>query len=230
MAIKLISSGSFHSIPFVPNNMSLEFVSFGDNFDVGVKLASKNKIESVHSPWVLKGASPIDKLIAGTTIAQKLGAKYVNFHTPSESQFGVFKKYCDTHEDLEFLLENRYWWYLSDKLKSFSHYVDALESLGLKSTLDLSHAAACKWDILEAADILEEKGLLYALHYSDALTQGNKVTEHLLPGNGNLPLSSLELSRFKLITLEVEPKVFRLRPRSRKWNMDLVEEVFSNWQ
>lgn len=180
-------------------------------------------IRSIHAPfrnWSAWGGH-LASWKATTALANALpDADHIVMHPPGSRLANMiqnrwFEKACDlpllldARGRIRFSLENMPW---AERSPFSKDPLDALlaqcrdKNVGL--TFDVCHMGVSKRDVLEAIGKVPVD-MLYNVHFSDA----KGYTEHLTPGNGDLPLNRFlrHLGRIGYtgyITLELEPSAF----------------------
>ncbi|WP_101526307.1 sugar phosphate isomerase/epimerase family protein [Nocardioides houyundeii] len=152
---------------------------------------------SVHAPcllWTQRvwGTEPWGKLERSAAMAQALGADVVVVHPPFRWQ----REYAAGFEDgiaaleastgIAFAVENMYPWRASSRRRApkgmemyLPHWDPSLGSYA-NTTIDLSHAAIARSDVIEMADRMGDR--LRHVHLTDG--SGSAKDEHLVPGRG----------------------------------------------
>lgn len=184
-------------IMVTPNKKSQDAEQLKDLMD-----QHSTPISSIHTPTALLrqftwGAEPVEKLRRSAELAQKVGATSVVIHPPFKSN-PYAKKFLATVNSLEqdtginFAIENMFPWGFRKKQiemhgPSWQDIADNASSL----TLDFSHAAASGLDVLAFVRDYHEK--IKVIHFCDGTSRAAAkntpvLDEHLLPGNGDMPL------------------------------------------
>ncbi|WP_110180462.1 sugar phosphate isomerase/epimerase family protein [Nocardioides solisilvae] len=154
-------------------------------------------VSAVHAPcllWTQRvwGTEPWGKLERSARMAETLGAPVVVVHPPFRWQ----KEYASGFEDgiaaleastgLHFAVENMYPWRAATRrrgtraMEMYSPHWDVSRGDYAHTTLDLSHAATSRSDVVELAERMGER--LRHLHLTDG--HGSAKDEHLVPGRG----------------------------------------------
>ena len=154
---------------------------------------------AVHSPcllWTQRvwGTEPWGKLERSAELAQELGADVVVVHPPFRWQKEYAAGFVDGIAALEsstgiaFAVENMYPWRAASSKRGpkrgMEMYLpgwDPSEQDYANSTIDLSHAAIARDDVVEMAERLGDR--LRHIHLTDG--SGSAKDEHLVPGRGS---------------------------------------------
>ena len=148
---------------------------------------------AIHSPcllWTQRvwGTEPWGKLQRSAEMAAEVGADVVVVHPPFRWQKEYAAGFVDGIAALEsstgiaFAVENMYPWRASSR-RGMEMYLpgwDPSEQPYAHTTVDLSHAAIARSDVIEMADRLGER--LRHVHLTDG--SGSAKDEHLVPGRG----------------------------------------------
>ncbi len=148
---------------------------------------------AVHSPCLLItqrvwGTDPWGKLERSAEMAAELGAEVVVVHPPFRWQREYAAGFVDGIAALEestgiaFAVENMYPWRASSRrgMEMYAPGWDPSEESYANLTIDLSHAAIARSDLVEMADRMGER--LRHVHLTDGT--GSAKDEHLVPGRG----------------------------------------------
>jgi sugar phosphate isomerase/epimerase len=152
-------------------------------------------VSAVHAPCLLFtqrvwGTEPWGKLERSAEMAHAVGADVVVVHPPFRWQKEYAAGFVEGIAALEestgiaFAVENMYPWRASGK-RGVQMYLpgwDPSEQPYANTTIDLSHAAIAKDDVIEMADRLGQR--LRHIHLTDGT--GSAKDEHLVPGRGNM--------------------------------------------
>ena len=150
-------------------------------------------ISAIHAPCLLFtqrvwGTEPWGKLERSAEMAQAVGAEVVVVHPPFRWQKDYARDFVNGIAALEestgiaFAVENMYPWRASSR-RGMEMYLpgwDPSEEPYANTTIDLSHAAIAKSDVIEMAERLGER--LRHIHLTDG--SGSPKDEHLVPGRG----------------------------------------------
>ena len=148
---------------------------------------------AVHAPCLLFtqrvwGTEPWGKLERSAEMAHAVGAEVVVVHPPFRWQKDYAASFVDGIAALEdstgiaFAVENMYPWRASSR-RGMEMYLpgwDPSEDDYANTTIDLSHAAIARSDVVEMADRLGDR--LRHIHLTDGT--GSAKDEHLVPGRG----------------------------------------------
>ncbi len=148
---------------------------------------------AVHAPCLLVtqrvwGTDPWGKLQRSAEMAHAVGAEVVVVHPPFRWQRDYARDFVDGIAALEnssgiaFAVENMYPW-RATKRRGAEVYApgrDPSEEPYANTTIDLSHAAIARDDVVEMADRLGDR--LRHVHLTDGT--GSAKDEHLVPGRG----------------------------------------------
>lgn len=159
------------------------------------QLAEHHEIEvcAIHAPCLLFtqrvwGTEPWGKLERSAEMAHAVGAEVVVVHPPFRWQREYAANFVNGIAALEestgihFAVENMYPWRASQK-RGMEMYLpgwDPSAETYANTTIDLSHAAIAKSDVVEMATRLGER--LRHVHLTDG--SGSAKDEHLVPGRG----------------------------------------------
>ncbi len=150
-------------------------------------------VSAVHAPCLLFtqrvwGTEPWGKLERSAEMAQVVGAEVVVVHPPFRWQKEYAAGFVDGIAALEektgihFAVENMYPWRASNR-RGVEMYLpgwDPSEETYAHTTIDLSHAAIAKSDVVEMAQRMGPR--LRHVHLTDG--SGSAKDEHLVPGRG----------------------------------------------
>jgi sugar phosphate isomerase/epimerase len=150
-------------------------------------------ISAIHAPCLLFtqrvwGTEPWGKLERSAEMAQAVGAEVVVVHPPFRWQKEYARDFVNGIAALEestgiaFAVENMYPWRASSR-RGMEMYLpgwDPSEEPYANTTIDLSHAAIAKSDVIEMAERLGPR--LRHIHLTDG--SGSPKDEHLVPGRG----------------------------------------------
>ena len=148
---------------------------------------------AIHAPcllWTQRvwGTEPWGKLERSAELAADVGADVVVVHPPFRWQKDYALGFVDGIAALEastgiaFAVENMYPWRASSR-RGMEMYLpgwDPSEQPYANTTIDLSHAAIARSDVIEMADRMGER--LRHVHLTDG--SGSAKDEHLVPGRG----------------------------------------------
>ncbi len=148
---------------------------------------------AIHSPcllWTQRvwGTEPWGKLERSADLALAVGAEVVVVHPPFRWQKEYSAGFVDGIAALEestgikFAVENMYPWRASSR-RGMEMYLpgwDPSEQSYANTTIDLSHAAIARSDVIAMADRLGDR--LRHVHLTDG--SGSAKDEHLVPGRG----------------------------------------------
>lgn len=148
---------------------------------------------AVHAPCLLFtqrvwGTDPWGKLERSAEMAEAVGADVVVVHPPFRWQKDYAAGFVEGIASLEattgiaFAVENMYPWRASSR-RGMEMYLpgwDPSEEVYANTTIDLSHAAIARSDVVEMADRMGER--LRHVHLTDGT--GSAKDEHLVPGRG----------------------------------------------
>lgn len=150
---------------------------------------------AIHSPcllWTQRvwGTEPWGKLQRSAEMAAEVGADVVVVHPPFRWQKEYAAGFVDGIAALEsstgiaFAVENMYPWRASSRrgMEMYLPSWDPSEHPYANTTVDLSHAAIARSDVIEMADRLGER--LRHVHLTDG--SGSAKDEHLVPGRGSM--------------------------------------------
>lgn len=148
---------------------------------------------AVHAPCLLFtqrvwGTDPWGKLERSAEMAVEVGADVVVVHPPFRWQRDYAASFVEGIAALEdstgiaFAVENMYPWRATSRrgMEIYLPGIDPSEESYTNMTLDLSHAAIARADVVEMADRMGER--LRHLHLTDG--SGSAKDEHLVPGRG----------------------------------------------
>ena len=148
---------------------------------------------AIHSPcllWTQRvwGTEPWGKLERSAELAAEVGADVVVVHPPFRWQKDYAAGFVDGIAALEastgiaFAVENMYPWRASSRrgLEMYLPSWDPSEHPYATATIDLSHAAIARSDVIEMADRMGAR--LRHVHLTDG--SGSAKDEHLVPGRG----------------------------------------------
>ncbi|HEX8780193.1 MAG TPA: sugar phosphate isomerase/epimerase [Nocardioides sp.] len=152
---------------------------------------------AVHAPCLLFtqrvwGLEPWGKLQRSAEMASELGADVVVVHPPFRWQRDYAAGFVDGIAALEastgiaFAVENMYPWRASTRrgrergLEMYLPGWDPSDEEYANTTIDLSHAAIARSDVVEMADRMGDR--LRHVHLTDG--SGSAKDEHLVPGRG----------------------------------------------
>ncbi len=148
---------------------------------------------AIHSPcllWTQRvwGTEPWGKLERSAELAAEVGADVVVVHPPFRWQKDYAAGFVDGIAALEastgiaFAVENMYPWRASSRrgMEMYLPSWDPSEHPYANTTVDLSHAAIARSDVIEMADRLGDR--LRHVHLTDG--SGSVKDEHLVPGRG----------------------------------------------
>jgi sugar phosphate isomerase/epimerase len=156
-------------------------------------------VVAVHSPCLLFtqrvwGTEPWGKLLRSADMADAVGAQVVVVHPPFRWQRDYATGFVEGIATLEketgiaFAVENMYPWRASSR-RGVEMYVpgwDPSEESYANMTIDLSHAAIARSDVVEMADRMGPR--LRHVHLTDG--SGSAKDEHLVPGRGAMEADS----------------------------------------
>jgi sugar phosphate isomerase/epimerase len=148
---------------------------------------------AVHAPCLLFtqrvwGTEPWGKLERSAEMAEAVGAEVVVVHPPFRWQKEYAAGFVDGIAALEestgihFAVENMYPWRASSR-RGMEMYLpgwDPSEESYAHTTIDLSHAAIARSDVVEMAQRMDSR--LRHVHLTDG--SGSAKDEHLVPGRG----------------------------------------------
>jgi sugar phosphate isomerase/epimerase len=148
---------------------------------------------AVHAPCLLFtqrvwGTEPWGKLERSAEMAEAVGAEVVVVHPPFRWQKEYAAGFVDGISALEestgihFAVENMYPWRASSR-RGMEMYLpgwDPSEESYAHTTIDLSHAAIARSDVVEMAQRMDSR--LRHVHLTDG--SGSAKDEHLVPGRG----------------------------------------------
>jgi sugar phosphate isomerase/epimerase len=148
---------------------------------------------AVHSPCLLFtqrvwGTDPWGKLEKSAEMAQAVGADVVVVHPPFRWQKDYAAGFVEGIASLEartgiaFAVENMYPWRASSR-RGMEMYLpgwDPSQEPYAHTTIDLSHAAIARSDVIEMAERMGDR--LRHIHLTDGT--GSAKDEHLVPGRG----------------------------------------------
>ncbi len=148
---------------------------------------------AVHAPCLLItqrvwGTEPWGKLERSAEMAHAVGAEVVVVHPPFRWQRDYAKEFVDGIAALEnssgmaFAVENMYPWRASKRrgAEVYAPGRDPSEEPYANTTIDLSHAAIARDDVVAMAERLGDR--LRHVHLTDGT--GSAKDEHLVPGRG----------------------------------------------
>ncbi|MEP9362440.1 sugar phosphate isomerase/epimerase [Nocardioides sp. CN2-186] len=147
---------------------------------------------AVHAPCLLFtqrvwGTEPWGKLERSAEMAHAVGAEVVVVHPPFRWQKSYAREFVDGIAALEastglaYAVENMYPWRASSRgMEMYLPGWDPSEEPYANTTIDLSHAAIAKSDVVEMAERLGSR--LRHIHLTDGT--GSPKDEHLVPGRG----------------------------------------------
>ena len=150
---------------------------------------------AIHSPcllWTQRvwGTEPWGKLQRSAELAVEVGAEVVVVHPPFRWQRDYAAGFVDGIAALEsstgiaFAVENMYPWRASSR-RGMEMYLpgwDPSQQPYANTTIDLSHAAIARSDVVEMADRMGDS--LRHIHLTDG--SGSAKDEHLVPGRGSM--------------------------------------------
>ncbi len=151
-------------------------------------------VYSVHAPTLLVtqrvyGNSPWDKIDKSIELAQVLGAEVIVLHPPFRWQ----KEYAESFVEgvaereassgLALAVENMYPWRAGNEWQMYQPDWNPVPVDYKNVTLDLSHAATARCDVLAMQADLGKR--LRHVHLTDG--SGSMKDEHLIPGRGTQP-------------------------------------------
>jgi len=150
---------------------------------------------AIHSPcllWTQRvwGTEPWGKLERSAELAAEVGADVVVVHPPFRWQKDYAAGFVDGIAALEsstgiaFAVENMYPWRASSRrgMEMYLPSWDPSQQTYANATIDLSHAAIARSDVIEMAERLG--GRLRHVHLTDG--SGSAKDEHLVPGRGSM--------------------------------------------
>ncbi|QIK77213.1 sugar phosphate isomerase/epimerase [Nocardioides piscis] len=150
---------------------------------------------AIHAPcllWTQRvwGSDPWVKLERSADLALAVGADVVVVHPPFRWQKEYAAGFVDGIAALEestgiaFAVENMYPWRASSRrgMEMYLPSWDPSEHPYANTTIDLSHAAIARSDVIEMADRLGSR--LRHVHLTDG--SGSAKDEHLVPGRGGM--------------------------------------------
>lgn len=190
-------------------------------------------VRSIHAPTLLVtqrvyGSSPWDKIDRSIELAHELDADVVVLHPPFRWQKeyatgfveGIVRREADS--GLRLAVENMFPWRAGKELQVYLPAWDPVPMSYDSVTLDLSHSATSRSDVLAMQAELGSR--LAHVHLADG--SGSLKDEHLVPGRGNQPcdefLRRLGGSGFDGV-VAVEVGTRRLTPEGR--DADLRESL-----
>jgi sugar phosphate isomerase/epimerase len=147
---------------------------------------------AVHAPCLLFtqrvwGTEPWGKLERSAEMAHAVGAEVVVVHPPFRWQKSYAREFVDGIAALEastglaYAVENMYPWRASSRgMEMYLPGWDPSEEPYANTTIDLSHAAIAKSDVVAMAERLGSR--LRHIHLTDGT--GSPKDEHLVPGRG----------------------------------------------
>ncbi|MCW2792279.1 MAG: Xylose isomerase domain protein barrel [Nocardioides sp.] len=152
-------------------------------------------ISAIHAPCLLFtqrvwGTEPWGKLERSAEMAQAVGAEVVVVHPPFRWQKEYARDFVNGIAALEestgiaFAVENMYPWRASSR-RGMEMYLPGWDPSAepyANTTIDLSHAAIAKSDVIEMAERLGPR--LRHIHLTDG--SGSPKDEHLVPGRGGM--------------------------------------------
>ncbi|MBS2939682.1 sugar phosphate isomerase/epimerase [Nocardioides sp. J2M5] len=163
--------------------------------DAVQKLAEHHQVPicAVHAPCLLFtqrvwGTDPWGKLERSAEMAQAVGADVVVVHPPFRWQKDYAAGFVEGIASLEartgiaFAVENMYPWRASSRrgMEMYLPGMDPSDEPYANATIDLSHAAIARADVVEMAQRLGDR--LRHVHLTDGT--GSAKDEHLVPGRG----------------------------------------------
>lgn len=173
--------------------------------DAVKKLSDHHQVPvcAVHAPCLLFtqrvwGTDPWGKLEKSAEMAEAVGADVVVVHPPFRWQKDYAAGFVEGIASLEsrtgiaFAVENMYPWRASSR-RGMQMYVpgwDPSEEDYANTTIDLSHAAIARSDVIEMAQRMGDR--LRHIHLCDGIRSvedGNMHDEHLVPGRGTQPVA-----------------------------------------
>jgi sugar phosphate isomerase/epimerase len=176
--------------------------SLSQQVDAVKKLSDHHQVPicAVHAPCLLFtqrvwGTDPWVKLEKSAEMADAVGADVVVVHPPFRWQKDYAAGFVEGIASLEartgiaFAVENMYPWRASSR-RGMQMYVpgwDPSEEDYANTTIDLSHAAIARSDVIEMADRMGSS--LRHVHLTDGT--GSAKDEHLVPGRGTQPAAGL---------------------------------------
>jgi sugar phosphate isomerase/epimerase len=136
------------------------------------------------------GTEPWGKLERSAELAVEVGADVVVVHPPFRWQKDYAAGFVDGIAALEsstgiaFAVENMYPWRASSRrgMEMYLPSWDPSQQAYANATIDLSHAAIARSDVIEMAERLG--GRLRHVHLTDG--SGSAKDEHLVPGRGSM--------------------------------------------
>jgi sugar phosphate isomerase/epimerase len=149
-------------------------------------------VSAVHAPCLLFtqrvwGTEPWGKLQRSAQMAHDVGAEVVVVHPPFRWQREYAANFVNGIAALEestgiaFAVENMYPWRASSRrMEMYLPVWDPSTEPYANTTIDLSHAAIARSDVVEMAERLGER--LRHVHLTDG--SGSPKDEHLVPGRG----------------------------------------------
>ncbi len=165
--------------------------------DAVKKLSDHHQVPvcAVHAPCLLFtqrvwGTEPWGKLERSAEMAQAVGADVVVVHPPFRWQKDYAAGFVEGIASLEartgiaFAVENMYPWRASSR-RGMEMYLpgwDPSQEDYANMTIDLSHAAIARSDVIEMADRMRER--LRHIHLTDGTRSAKD--EHLVPGRGEM--------------------------------------------
>lgn len=147
---------------------------------------------AVHAPCLLFtqrvwGTEPWGKLERSAEMAHAVGAEVVVVHPPFRWQKSYAREFVDGIAALEastglaYAVENMYPWRASSRgMEMYLPGWDPSAEPYANTTIDLSHAAIARSDVVEMAERLGDR--LRHVHLTDGT--GSPKDEHLVPGRG----------------------------------------------
>ena len=171
--------------------------SLSQQVDAVKKLSDHHQVPicAVHAPCLLFtqrvwGTDPWVKLEKSAEMATAVGADVVVVHPPFRWQKDYAAGFVEGIASLEartgiaFAVENMYPWRASSR-RGMQMYVpgwDPSEEDYANTTIDLSHAAIARSDVIDMADRMGDR--LRHIHLTDG--SGSAKDEHLVPGRGSV--------------------------------------------
>ena len=149
-------------------------------------------VSAVHAPCLLFtqrvwGTEPWGKLERSAEMAQAVGAEVVVVHPPFRWQKAYARDFVEGIAALEastglaFAVENMYPWRASGRrMEMYLPGWDPSDQPYANTTIDLSHAAIARDDVVAMAERLGDR--LRHIHLTDGT--GSAKDEHLVPGRG----------------------------------------------
>jgi sugar phosphate isomerase/epimerase len=209
----------------------------GQEIEAVRRLAQHHEIPvcAIHSPCLLItqrvwGNEPWAKLEHSAEMAHEVGASVVVVHPPFRWQRDYARGFIEGIAEMErrtgiaFAVENMYPWRAPRReMQAYLPGWDPSDYPYANTTLDVSHAATSRSDLLAMAERLGPS--LRHIHLTDGT--GSAKDEHLVPGRGTMPVAPL-LEHLSTVDfaghLVVEINTRRCPDRASR-ELDLVESL-----